>query len=924
MDSKKNKYLHKYTNNLQSENQTSSPNSSIDGSILDDTINKVKFSVTSNLVTPLDEEILQLREKNKLKFETLFNQNIGDLHIKDQHSTKNDSINVNQFSYDENEPKTSIMNEGKNIKNILNTDFSSNNFPNNNFRILPKCYQLFSHLNQQGHATVQLIPSDVNERNMTLSVFVVETWAESILQAIMEMEDRLLTQQKAVRDVSYSFRGKDLNNESLYSKMEDMQNKLMESERREKGYKAQIKQLEEVSEHKDKMNKTLENDAKKMFKNLEMKVQEAERRIRQKEIETEKLKEKLRSVVEKEKEVSQRNRSILSKVKQGDMSFIMNDSLNNSDLSYRSNSLENHEQDRKIKSNLSTPSKSPYIYSKRRNSNDNTNENLNQINQTPITPSKTLISTAKSSPHNNVSFSSSNGSDNAMLNMINAYENQKNELLNKNNELEQKVEELITILKQIEYSTFGNNKSNHKLSEKRDTVDIISTASTTPIASKMYETMQQQQQKIVILEEELADFTDNQKKSDELINQYISKIHELQNKIDNLELEVKSRPSVKKFNQLQHDYDELEHKLYDLITKKNEIAELNLWKKKLSSNQNQSNSFKNNLSTQEQIRIDKKNHELGLYIIDSLPRMTMRDILLSICRELDISDVSEIIFCIIKLKSCVKTIPKMNNFIMEICLYIDSREEKLQEMERMKYHQNGFYHQQDNRSLSLFNQLQIPYENNEKIIGEDKAQVVMENVLPRLKRWWERIQRCHRSDHFMQMLHNELLRRDDCIIAQKQNNHDNTNQDGYEDESNRSTLRLFNWLTHEPQKIIKIIRDAVDVEVELLHHRDTCPTVTQFVQAHPEHISSGILRHVMYLFDLKSPDAILPFLNRIYLDMEEYHNFVKLMRSIIFNELPQNNLGNGNKRTNHSHITDTMLLGEVQRIISTAILNMRQ
>ena len=46
--------------------------------------------------------------------------------------------------------------------------------------------------------------------------------------------------------------------------------------------------------------------------------------------------------------------------------------------------------------------------------------------------------------------------------------------------------------------------------------------------------------------------------------------------------------------------------MHDLVMMRGEASELAMWRK--------------HLSTSERIRIDKKNHELGLYLIDALPK----------------------------------------------------------------------------------------------------------------------------------------------------------------------------------------------------------------------------------------------------------------------------------------------------------------
>jgi hypothetical protein len=65
--------------------------------------------------------------------------------------------------------------------------------------------------------------------------------------------------------------------------------------------------------------------------------------------------------------------------------------------------------------------------------------------------------------------------------------------------------------------------------------------------------------------------------------------------------------------------DQLEEKLHDLILLRGEAAEISMWRK--------------HLSTADRIKVDKRNHELGLWLLDSLPKATMKEVLQTVCRE---------------------------------------------------------------------------------------------------------------------------------------------------------------------------------------------------------------------------------------------------------------------------------------------------
>ena len=52
----------------------------------------------------------------------------------------------------------------------------------------------------------------------------------------------------------------------------------------------------------------------------------------------------------------------------------------------------------------------------------------------------------------------------------------------------------------------------------------------------------------------------------------------------------------------------------------------------------------------------------------------MKEVLQSVCRDLDITDVSEIPICISKLKMVVKAVPRMERLISQVSDYLFERE----------------------------------------------------------------------------------------------------------------------------------------------------------------------------------------------------------------------------------------------------------
>ena len=135
---------------------------------------------------------------------------------------------------------------------------------------------------------------------------------------------------------------------------------------------------------------------------------------------------------------------------------------------------------------------------------------------------------------------------------------------------------------------------------------------------------------------------------------------EMRQEIENLRIELDARPTMPQWTAKVKEVNELESKLHNVVMMRDEAKELEAWK--------------SHLGTRDRIRADKRNHELKLWLLESLPKTVMRDVLQNICRELDISEISEIQLCITKLKAVVRAVPRMEKFITAVCNFVFQRE----------------------------------------------------------------------------------------------------------------------------------------------------------------------------------------------------------------------------------------------------------
>jgi hypothetical protein len=250
--------------------------------------------------------------------------------------------------------------------------------------------------------------------------------------------------------------------------------------------------------------------------------------------------------------------------------------------------------------------------------------------------------------------------------MINALQEEKRELLNHTADLESQ----ITLLSdQLKHSLNRklDEKSNESEGGKRSVKRDPSTSTAKGDVSEergvevegVYESLRDKSNRIALLVHQLEQErrTNKQLTSDNSVLK--DRVAEMRDAIDNLRIELDSRPTVHQWTQKVSEVSELENQLHNMIVMRDDAAELSSWKK--------------HLSTRDRILVDKRNHELRLWVLDSLPKAVMKETLQNICRECDVSEISEISVCISKLKAVVSTVPRMEKFITSVCNYVFNR-----------------------------------------------------------------------------------------------------------------------------------------------------------------------------------------------------------------------------------------------------------
>jgi hypothetical protein len=685
----------------------------------------------------------------------------------------------------------------------------------------------------------------------------LEEWMESVMNIFLELFQCLESQRSTVVNAAQETQRKDVSQEALYAQIEKLQNSVQELQYRESELKRKLLIQEESTTSNSRDGKKLEVEYKKKLKNLEGIIQEHERRYRVKEQEFEKLKKKLAFSAEKEAESVQRTKDILQVLNTRDLVLI--------DQSFSEMGIG------------ASPA---------RKGSTNTN-----VNSSHLSARSTSTANSKRGPPASTSNVSNPGNrltkEERIENLtyaLKAMESDRRELLSRNLELELQVKGLLEDLNN------GPTSTSYNVSHQEDSLERDTSFSSSPVMKKMAPTAMSASR--TLREQELLDEMDAEKRSfQQIIDRQRQRIEELQQKhdilsafqeeghtkietlrgqlsechqeIENLRLQLDARPSIRQWTTAQREIHDLERKVHDLVMLRGEAAEIEAWRK--------------HLSTSERIRIDKRNHELGLWLLDSLPKNVMKESLQTVCRELDLSDLSEIPQAIHKLKTVVRAVPRMERFISKVTSFVSDRTVLL------------------NDRLGLGTPDLAAHESLEK-------------TMQQLQRWWMLVQKCVDLEEFRESVLFELFRANELIhgdFLQQYQSRDAASTQAAKKQYAASIAALSpqaeaalqsrlmgfwndhgrqDWLLRDPSVLLAQLRDMADLQTEVLQSRSAISAAEVFMQERPDLLVHRVLSHIQYLLEVKNIDGILPTINKLYIFSEEMKNFLAAVRSAMGKE----------------------------------------
>ena len=85
----------------------------------------------------------------------------------------------------------------------------------------------------------------------------------------------------------------------------------------------------------------------------------------------------------------------------------------------------------------------------------------------------------------------------------------------------------------------------------------------------------------------------------------------------------------------------------------------------------------------------------------------------------------------------------------------------------------------------------------------------------------------------------------------------------------------------DPLRACSVIRSLVDFQAEVLNNEDNMQSIISFIKERPDLAVNRIVGHILYVFDIKSVDGILPRMNQLYLFNEEMKNFMAAVRALL-------------------------------------------
>ncbi len=428
------------------------------------------------------------------------------------------------------------------------------------------------------------------------------------------------------------------------------------------------------------------------------------------------------------------------------------------------------------------------------------------------------------------------GGDQEVLEVVRALQSQNEELENELDVLKSQNRQLNEALRDHENALSGSKEASL-------------TAKENALLAKAHNLEAEQEASRQAMEDrERAVVTKLAKLEQELIDAQAEKVGLLSH-IENLKMELSSRPTMRDWKACQRQISKLELQLHTAVealeaeelqdARENGIYALprngragarhmGLSARErvellASRAQQEQVENKRKASTIELIRRDKQVHRLGLDKLTAIPKSTAHQILQEVCRILELSDVDMISPALQKLCWVVRAMPKMEQFVKQVSSFVLLHADP-------KVNQN-----------------------------QADPDTLLKSVLDQLKLWTSDMHKLISLTDFRKRVTDELER-----VPQLAPEGDAEPSAAPQDWSN--------------DQLILRLQSLVKLEKDMLRHRSALKGAEAYMESHPEALVSRIVAHFQQLFNVRSMEGVFPKLNQVYVELSETSNFLQVLR----------------------------------------------
>lgn len=181
-------------------------------------------------------------------------------------------MTMERKAYNDDEPESPP--EGRNLESVSHTTKITFNATEEDISLLiPSCLKLNKILSDVGFSPIELLPSDLDLQKRTISVFVVDSWAQSLVNCVSELLAQQSSHRVSMEVLSHNIGRNGATQSSLETSISSLKESLEATERRERLAVQKLESVEKECNDLMKQMADLNFESKKKIKNLETLIQ---------------------------------------------------------------------------------------------------------------------------------------------------------------------------------------------------------------------------------------------------------------------------------------------------------------------------------------------------------------------------------------------------------------------------------------------------------------------------------------------------------------------------------------------------------------------------------------------------------------------------------------------------------------------------